>query len=876
MKQTTTHSKDNSKFFTNAKSGLPHYNLKVPESKKTKQWFIDYMDFIVPFTSTQVDRYQENKSAYELYNGQLDGLTDELERFCNPLGEDDMASMEEEVLAYPKLHNKVNVLKGELLKRADNLKVVLLSDLAIKEKNKQLNEEVKKSLEEDVMIEIEKVKAQLQGMKEQEIQQMVEQIRSQESPEDIMNKDFLSDWEIYYSHVLKRAMLFEDIKYKQVQTLEDVILSDRCFVYVGWKHGAPSIEVRNTLQCGFHKSPNESRVHKGDYFWNRKAITPGEAYDSYGELLSKQDIDDLGLNSYHRSHRIDKRHDVLGGNARPVLETLDIDLAQELVNREFSAGYDKTLGTSQTSSNRGVKDALIWETHLEFKAYELVIFLSYPDDMGEIITTLVNSKFDIPKSAAKVKFTNDFGDPSIKYEWEDMGTHYTAEKLWIPFKYEIVRLGEDVYPIYRKVPFQEVDIERPYSSFELSTKGKIFTARNAESVSLFQRAIPLYLQYIYIKHIQNRELAKYQGYIQSIDVDQIPQELGKDINGDIIRDPAALYLLYRKRLGVDFYSGSQSNIDGGLPPATRSPGSNAQIISTAGDIFNLQQLAEMVDMEMGLAMGISPQREAQFSSSSNVADNQQAITQSHHITEPYFYEHSLIWRDALLDYVKKYRMYTERVLMKNKKETFLHYVLPDGMEELLKVTPKHVEPIDISLTISNSGNDQQYSQYMLQLAHSFGQNSGEGMEVVSALLKSITSGSSPEETHKLIAIESNKQRERMQASEQANAQMQERMTKMQLEAREDEQAHEVELANIKGNFDIQGKTIMSFSRVDDQDSDNDGIPDQVEIMKLGLQADIKAAEIEHDTEEKEKDRKLEREKIKSQEKIAKNKPKTSK
>jgi hypothetical protein len=879
----TRYSEDNARFFNN-ESGVsndPVFNLKIPDSKKTKDWYINYMEHVVPSHDSTINNYAESKLTYEIYNGDLSGLQANLDWFCNPLGEDEVAKIEEQPLAYPILHNKVNVLAGEYLKRSDSMKVMLMSDKAIKEKNKAMIEALKASIDEEIVLELEKIEAEAQGMKPTQIEQLMQELRTQATPQDIMAKDFLPEWEIFYNKVLKFCKVDQDAKLKGMDTLIDMILDDKFFVYSGWKNGKPHLEVRNTLYTGYHKDSNERLIHKGDYIWYKKPLTPAQVWEGYSDYLSDRDIMDLGLDTYARNHRPDSRHSVAEGIARPVFDTLDTDLAVSLVNGPGEGYGDKKVGLAQdNSTNTSIGgDSLVWETHFEFKAYKPVIYLSYKDEMGKTITVMMSDKIKIPRGAEKVEFTNRFGNKSIKKVWEEDGRQYEAETIWIPRKYEIIRLGDGVYPICREVPFQNTNLERPYSTFSLSTKGGVFTARNAKSISLFQRAVPFYLQYIYVKHIQNRELAKYQGYIMDIDVDQIPDELGKDINGDLIKDPIAVWSLYTKRRGINFYSGSQTGISG-LTNPTRSPGSNSNILSTAADIFNLQQLAEMLDREMGQAMGISPQREAQFSSSSNVSDNQQAITQSHHITEPYFYYHSLIWRDIYQDYLLNFRTYAEKILLKDKQDHYLHYILPDGSAELLHITPKSLQFIDIGLYVTNSGGDQQYKELMLQLAHSFGQNAGEGMEAVSALLKGITSGMSAEEIHKMIKVESGKQLERMQAQQQAADQAQQKIEAMQKEFREDDQAHEIELAHIKGNYDLQKAAITQHIGQEDKDLDKDGIPDAVEIMKEQNHVQIKAKELaqkDRELDMKDKEMSINKE-LKEQEMKAKNaqKPKESK
>lgn len=813
------------------------YNLRVPESEKyekDKQWFKDYMDYVAPAYVTNIDDYDDLKKSYDILNSDLGGFKKDLDNFLNPLGEN-IGQIEENILAYPKLHNKTSILKGEMIKRKDTLKVVLMSSKAIRDKNTALLNAIKASVEELVLLEIEKTQMELEGKSQQEIQDYINQLRTQMSPEDILNKNFMSEWEIFYNKALKFCYFDQDITRKKMETFEDVVVADRCFIYSGWRFGRPYLEVRNPLYTEFQKSPNDFNIHKSaDYILYRKPITISDAITAYGDDLTDDDIEDLGAYSTTGNNKVDKRHG-LGKDNKMVFDHTNEHLFKALTSKSGGNANDMSVGLAQgTSGTKSYShDKLIWETHLEFKAFKEIGFLSYADEYNEKIVIPVPGDYDYPKDAEKIEFINQYHQKSKKYVWFDVvsNTEYELEKLFIPWKYELIRLGSDTYPIIRSVPFQSVNLDNPFSNFSLSTFGGIFSARNTKSISLLQRAIPAYFQYLFTKHIQNRELAKYQGAIQSIDLDQIPDALGKDLYGNEIRDKVSTYLYYLKRTNKDFFSGSQNSL-GGLPPATRSPGSSGFMIGTAVELLNLQNLIEYLDREIGMAMGISPQRESNFETNSNVSDNQQAISASHTITEPYYFLHSEIWKDALNDYLKNFRTYAEQIFKSNPKlkEHMLHYILPDGTEELMKITPDMLEHTDIGLFLSNSGRDLEYMETMKQMSHAFAQNSAEhGITTVSSIIKAITSGSSPEEVHKMIVVEQQKQQERLMKQQEQQLESNQRIAEMQKQAEQEAHDREVEKITIKGEFDLEAARIKSVGFGENQDINQDGIPDALQL-----------------------------------------------
>lgn len=813
----------------------PIFKLKIPETEKYKhkgRWFKDYINYLIPYDSTVVDDYKAMKLSYDIINNNIEGYMDELQSFCSPMGEEESLEelKRERIYPFNKIPEKANIYSGELIKRQDNHKVILTNHKELIEKNNLYKGVIRKSIEEEVGLNIEITRMRYGGATEREIQEYINQYKTQKQPEDINRKDFQTDWEIFNTRALRYAEFDQDLANKRQLTIKHAITSDRVFLYVNWKHGKPVIDVINPLYFGFHKSPDVERIEKGDYAWHKTPVTIADVYNEFGEELSPEEINRLGVYSYSPNTRVDKRHNIKG-RAKKVFNSTTEEMLISSDNND-----DKTVGQAmgQGINYRYNNTRLLWKTHIEFKAFREIVFITYTDEMGVEITDILDSKFEIPKTAEVFNIINKFGNKSKKYKWSDdvTGVSYTAEKIWIPRRYEVTRLGEDVYVRWREVPNQPLNLSNPYEDFELSYKGRIFSNVNSTSISQVQRAIPFQFQYFIVKMIQMRELGKYQGYTMDIDVDQIPDYLMMDHNGEPIpgRDKIAIWRLYLKKLGYNFYSGSQSA--NGLPPSTRSPGSKSNMTGTAIELINLQQFLEFIDREIGMQMGISPERQANFTRGTNVTDNQQSIIQSHSITEPIFYMHSQVWKHALNDWLKLFRKYSLNIFEENpgKTEHFLEYVTPNNARELLKITPEILQHDGVGLYLGSSGQDQFYRNTMIQMVHAFGQNAGEGMEVVSSMVKAIASGESPEEIHKMIQLESERQSLRQQQLSEIENQRAKEALNIQTEWREDEQRHDIDKINTEGKWALKEKAMDVYKLQDGLNQDEDGIPDHIESM----------------------------------------------
>jgi hypothetical protein len=279
--------------------------LKISEKEKYNedgQWFKDYLHATIPTLLPNSDDYNAMITAYKVVNNDLTDFKAMLNRFCNPLGED-IGEVDEEIQPYPELHNAVNILKGEVVQRRDQLHLMLLSANAIKDKNKKMLEAIKLSVDEKLAVDLQKMEMQMQGMDEKQTEEFVQQLRTQLEPEDLAQKNWLSEVEIFYNKALEFCNFDQEILDKRVDTMSDLAIADRMFIYSGWRHGRPILEIRNPLYMLWHKSPNEKKVHKSGWIAYQKPVSVIDAMQEYE--LSEEDIQKLQI-TFGRG--LDKRH----------------------------------------------------------------------------------------------------------------------------------------------------------------------------------------------------------------------------------------------------------------------------------------------------------------------------------------------------------------------------------------------------------------------------------------------------------------------------------------------------------------------------------------------------------------------------------------
>lgn len=844
----------------------PIYRLKVPESKKNKQWYKEIMEYVVPFNNTAVTDYTKMRAAYGLINNDITIFKEALDVLCKPEGEFFSVPFEidDEYAIYNRLYPKVMYIVGEMLKRNDKFDVYLNSDLLNKMKEEEFRKVIEESIDEWIQIQMELQDLEKQGASPIEMQDYYEKMRSQPEPQNLADSDYKAELEIFCEKIIDYFYHKFKIKRKKALTIKHAIASDRIFAGVIEKNGRPQPFIFNTLHSGFHKSPNEEDVSKGDYFWYRTALTYAQAYDELHDKVSEEDLNKLSTYVGISNNRPNEKWDIKSGKAE-----FQRDYSFVQGARESTDVFEKHVGQSMgTGTNwRYNTERLVWKTYMQFKAYAHVIFLTYTNELGKQITEIVPSSYEIPDDAVKVQYKNRYGMDSSRYEWIDpFGNPMYAEKLWIPRRYEVTRYGSDIYVDFRQCRFQPTSIDNPFE-FSLGIKGGFFTSLNSEPISLVERAAPSLMQYIFVKKLQNKELAKYEGYIKNIDVSQIPDYLTQDENGEPLYegvDKMAVWRYYRRKLGDSYFD---SNVSGtGIPNPQRTAPVKPEIAGSIAEIMNMQNLLDLIDREMGLQMLVPPQAEGIFMPHSNVQDNMQALNQGYTMAEEFFARHNDIWEEVAGEYLRQFIIYYRQFFEDNPEttETFLSYVNSENHRVTIKITPELLDHEDLGVFIQDTTASDAYRRHMTMNLQAIAQNAGEGVETISNIVMSLTRGDSPADIHKKIMLASKQQQQRMERMQElqeraAAREKQSEFEKLQLESQLEMQRDDNEYAHKK---EIAALDLYKFTQ--DKNQDQDGVPDYIEALKVIRQLNQKDREL--DIKEREASIKAKQANLKNKEK----------
>jgi len=814
-----------------------NYKYRCPEKDKYAddcKLAKDLVNEIIPsFTRSKdwINEYNNDLASYKLYNNDIS--QEDFEQVCNPLGID-IGQYDEEVLPYNKTYTKIDVLLGEEYKRGTNFILALMNSKALEEKDEELKnlylEYIKEITEKNERI----IEAQLQGLEESEIQKIRDEVIQSKTPEDIEKTSYMSELEILGNHILNYGMYMEDVRSLKNDCFKHALLSDKEFVYVGVHKGEPKIKMINPLSHFYSKTPDIRYVQDGDYAGTIEIMSIEKIIETYGHTLCKEDLE-----------RLQKRIPGLTGKYTGQLEVnLDNTLTNQYLHNISNYQYlGKNIGNYSDdidANRRLLHESYGTVVHVEWKWLREIAFLTTINDYGDEDIDIVDSSMEIPEYATEVNFINKFGEKSKKWEWVDERDNtITFEKMWIPRVWEATRIEGDIFSDVREKPFQPYSIERPFD-VELGYYGCIYNSMNAKPISLMARMKPFQFMFFVVLHQIKELIPKAIGPIQNFDTSMIDTNLAEDVTSVDAFSEALSKTFYYRQKGINIYNSMINNIGGQATPTNISrpqPGS-VQNMNVGTDLNNLLQLLGWLDVQIGLACGVSPQREAQFSSNTNVTDNQQAIVQSSHITEHYFRKHNDLWKKVMEAYINY-----AKIAWKNKKIK-RQYLMSDLTVQVLDIqdTQKLLNA-DIGLFVTDSGKEFEYINQMAEMTKIMAQN-GASTETVSYILKARAQGTSPEEIHKMITKLQLDSEKRQQANIQAEQENQKLIEQMKIEAEGRKFAHEVNLENIKGEYTLEKANIDASRFQRAADSDDDGEPDIVEVAKLKLEENKHTSELD--------------------------------
>lgn len=799
---------------------------KLPMSKKTKEWKESCVDYIIGHSASSRNgnsrsREEEMQTYYDLYNSIYNEK--DLKYVTNPFKQDD--GFPATAQDYNIIKPKIDLLLGEETKRPFNFRVVRTSDIATSD----LQDKAKQLLIDYVQASIMSKLGPEEQARYQEALQSGE-IMTPEQIQKYLTKDYKDIAEIAAQHSLNYLKQKLNVTHEFFKGWKDALIAGEEIYYVGVINGEPYVERVNPLSFSYEQSADLEFIHEASWCCRKMNMSATEIYDRFYDKMSEKQLNEL----------LDMMDDGTRGGLNPQVRKTSLDYP-----------HIKTRTINGFSSNpfQNADNINVW--HCCWKSFKKIGFV-----------TIIN-----PETGVEEEF-------EVDESYKVTGREVNVEWTWIIEVWEGYRVGEDLYIGIQPVEYQHISADNPNSQ-KLPYTGVVYNNTNSSPRSLVSMMKPLQYMYIVIWYRLELAMARDKGKVVTMDITQIPKSMNIDV---------AKWMHYLGALGVNFVNPYEEGWDipgreGGKPSQFNQI--TALDLTMANTIDQYINLMDKIESMVSEITGVTKQREGAISSNELVGNVERSVVQSAHITEPLFWVHNQVKKEVL-----SMLLNTAKFAWKDSDKRCVHYVLDDATRAFLTLNDDFFYE-DMDIFLDDSTKNQQQLEALKQLMQPAMQNGASLLDIAEI----ITMDNINMIKNRLEDIEQ-KRMEQQQALEEQQAQREQQMIQMQNEVKEEElMIKEAEMDLEKYKIDTDNATkitvaqLQAYRGLEDQDQNDNGIPDTMEIAaqalaerkqaseEAGKQFEFNAKIREQQMKEKIEDKKiqLEREKLTAAQKLQKQK-----
>ena len=617
----------------------------------------------------------------------------------------------------------------------------------------------------------------------------------------------------YFSRYLRFDQLFQKGWEDSLLAAEEIFVAEEIAA-------EPILRRGNPIEIDYLLPHNSDMLDEADIIREETYMSPGKVIDEFYDILTSGQVSEM--EGYIEDKDYLNPFTALGDKSGILREEDLID------SFPGSGGYMDTFGNI-----RVIK--------VTWKSRRKVGSVKFTDENGDQQDILVDEEFKVPK------------DPDIIVEW-----------FWINEYWEGTKIGKDIYVNIRpkKHQFRPMDnLSRCKSGYF----GTVYNCNNTQAVSLMDRLVPWIYLYIVMWYRAELLIAANHGKWARIDVDMIPDGWEMD-----------KWLYYAKAMNIAFFSSFNEGRKGaatGKLAGNMQPQAGNIDLETGNSMQHMVNLLEFIESKVYQLSGVTPQRVGDISPSELVGNVQAAISTSATVTEPWFQVHNWTKQRALEGFLE-----VAKVTLQGKSRK-LQYITDDMASVMFEVDGNEFGNAEYGVFLSNSSKDQQALETLKQLMQAALQNDKIQM---SDVVDIISSSSMATIKNKLVQSE-----QKAQQAQQAQGQQEMAMQQQMIDGTKQMQDEKIANENEQKQLDRESKeriaAIGTFFQAPDTDMDNDGTPDIMELLShtddIRLKEKellLKKDELNHKKKETETKAQIEREKMKSAEKIAKSRPKPKK
>lgn len=749
---------------------------KIPFSSKTEEWRKACVDYIIgqsQLTSSEsVPSDEEMQTYYDLYNSVYSEK--DLKYVTNPFNQDDgFPAMAQD---YNIIRPKIDLLIGEETKRPFNFRVCRTSDAAASEMQEKAKQMLLDYIQASIM-------AQMGPEEQARYEQALAsgEIQTPEQIQEYLTKDYKDVAEITAYHTLNYLKQSLNIDHEFVKTWKDGLISGEEVIYVGIRNGEPCLDRVNPKEFWFDDCEGIEFIHDAPMCSHKMLMSYTQVYDEFYDKLDEKQLNEL-LETFGQ----------FGKNGKNWLGDKNIVDDWNHIDTKI---YSKMPDHNPYGDG---EDVVVY--HVCWKSFKKIGFV-----------TVVN-----PETGETEEFVVD------EY-YKPTGEEINVEWSWIIEVWEGYK-ADDLYFGIQPIEYQYIT-SKNLNSQRLPYTGVVYSNTNSSPKSLVSIMKPL--QYLYITTFYRLELAmaRDKGKVPVVDVTQIPKGLGID---------TAKWMHYLSALGVAFINPYDEGWDipgreGGRPAAFN--GFTTWDLTMGNVIAQYIQLLDKIEAMASELSGVTPQRQGAISSTELVGNVERSVIQSAHITEPLFWMHNQVKRQALLMLLN-----TAKAAWKDSDKQYLNYIFDDTTRAFISLADNFTNE-DFDIFVTDSTKETQAIEQLRALIQPAMQN---GASLVDAA-EMYTMDNLSLIKNKLKELEQDRIAQQ-QAMQEQEAQQQQQLVQMQNEVKQQElMLKEAELDLQKYKVDQDNATKITVAQLNayrgsqEMDQDGNGVPDPIEIGNQAIE-----------------------------------------
>jgi hypothetical protein len=557
----------------------------IPESKKNKEWKEQCVKWAENASLLHSDLIRKNirdqKINYDLVNGTLD-MQDMMD-LLNPYSLED-TYIPDNIKHYPIINSKLNVLRGEEIRRPFDFQVIVTNPTAISKMEEDKVNAVQQSL-----LAILQQEVQDQEEFNQKAQELAKKFASWQDMREIRGNFLLN----HYVKELDMPLMFNQGFMDALIVGEEIY---RCDII----NGEPTVERLNPLKVRAFKGGSSPRIEDSDViviedYWNLSKV-----YDTFYDDLSQADIRKLENRDTESNDNEENLNNFLSSLA---VESIDGVLEPIMLDGGIPMPYDK-------HNNIRVLQ-VYWKSRRRLKK-----ITSIDPDTGEMVEDLMPEEYKADKENGE-----------------------TEKLIVVNEAWEGTLIGKDIFVNIRPRKIQYNRLSNP-SKCHFGIIGSIYSINEDTPYSMVDMMKYYNYQYNLVHDKLNKLIQDNLGKVIQLDLAKVPD------SWDI--DKWMYYLKTAHIAVVDsFNEGNRGASLGKLSGALNNNMAGSVDMDLSGAIASHIQLLESIKAEMGEVAGISRQREGQIYNRETVGGVERSNLQSSTITEWLFSTHDNLKKRVL-------------------------------------------------------------------------------------------------------------------------------------------------------------------------------------------------------------------------------------